>query len=65
MQKKELLELVGRIGPADKESAKKARLHQDNLTKPQGSLGALEDLAVKLAAIYRNPLPAIPSRASP
>jgi len=64
MQKKELLEFVGRIEPADKESAKKARFHQDNLTKPQGSLGALEDLAVKLAAIYRNPLPAIPSRAS-
>jgi nicotinate-nucleotide--dimethylbenzimidazole phosphoribosyltransferase len=35
----------------------------DQLTKPQGSLGALEDLAVKLAGITGDPRPALPRKA--
>ncbi len=36
-----------------------ARKRLDSLTKPQGSLGMLEDLAVQLAGITGNPLPRI------
>ncbi len=41
----------------DKEAGEKAQLRLDMLTKPQGSLGALERIAVKLAQIQGNPLP--------
>jgi nicotinate-nucleotide--dimethylbenzimidazole phosphoribosyltransferase len=36
-----------------------ARARQDTLTKPQGSLGRLEELSIQLAGIYASPLPAI------
>jgi nicotinate-nucleotide--dimethylbenzimidazole phosphoribosyltransferase len=36
-----------------------ARARQDDLTKPRGSLGRLEDLSVQVAGIMRNPLPKI------
>ncbi|MFB9246684.1 nicotinate-nucleotide--dimethylbenzimidazole phosphoribosyltransferase [Sphaerisporangium melleum] len=37
------------IGPADQEAMRLARAHQDNLTKPRGALGVLEEVAVRLA----------------
>jgi nicotinate-nucleotide--dimethylbenzimidazole phosphoribosyltransferase len=43
----------------DQISANQARLHQNQLTKPQGSLGILEDLSVQLAGIQANSTPAI------
>jgi nicotinate-nucleotide--dimethylbenzimidazole phosphoribosyltransferase len=36
-----------------------ARAHQDRLTKPPGSLGRLEDLAVQLAGAQRRPIPVL------
>ncbi|MDN5331382.1 MAG: nicotinate-nucleotide--dimethylbenzimidazole phosphoribosyltransferase [Tepidanaerobacteraceae bacterium] len=39
------------IGDLDGKAMQKARERLDNLTKPKGSLGALEDLAAKLAGI--------------
>jgi nicotinate-nucleotide--dimethylbenzimidazole phosphoribosyltransferase len=39
------------IAPPDASVAAAARRHQDDLTKPPGSLGRLEDLAVQLAAV--------------
>ena len=40
------------IQPADKEVAEQARARHGQLTKPPGSLGRLESLGVRLAAIY-------------
>ena len=39
-----------------------ARARQDRLTKPTGSLGRLEELAVQLAAITGQPLPTLHER---
>ncbi len=40
-----------KIQPLDQKAMAAARLRQDNLTKPAGSLGRLEDLSVQLAGI--------------
>lgn len=42
---------IKNIGKLDEEMMEKAQLRLDNLTKPPGSLGRLEDIAVKLAGI--------------
>ncbi len=42
---------VARIGELDAAAMEKARSHQKNLIKPYGSLGMLEDVAVKIAGI--------------
>lgn len=44
---------------ADPDSAAQALARQAQLTKPPGSLGALEDLAVRLAALQRRPRPRV------
>src|SRR5258705_5208907 len=36
-----------------------ARARQDMLTKPQGSLGRLEELSIQLAGITGKPIPAV------
>ncbi len=36
-----------------------ARIRQDQLTKPQGSLGRLENLSIQLAGITAQPLPTL------
>ncbi|GAI18897.1 unnamed protein product, partial [marine sediment metagenome] len=41
----------------------KARARQDTLTKPQGSLGRLEELSTQLAGIQGKPIPQIKHRA--
>jgi nicotinate-nucleotide--dimethylbenzimidazole phosphoribosyltransferase len=46
-----LQELIDRIPALDTAAAQAARARLDRLTKPPGSLGVLEDLAVRLAAI--------------
>ncbi|MCW7079411.1 MAG: nicotinate-nucleotide--dimethylbenzimidazole phosphoribosyltransferase [Canidatus Methanoxibalbensis ujae] len=43
----------------DYDAMRKARARQDRLTKPQGSLGFLEDLSVKVAGIKADPRPRI------
>ncbi|TYB57831.1 nicotinate-nucleotide--dimethylbenzimidazole phosphoribosyltransferase [Nonomuraea sp. PA05] len=42
-------ETLAAIRPADPRVLAEARAHQDRLTKPRGSLGVLEDVAVRLA----------------
>ncbi|GGO78859.1 nicotinate-nucleotide--dimethylbenzimidazole phosphoribosyltransferase [Nonomuraea cavernae] len=44
-----LAETLAAIRPADPRALAEARAYQDRLTKPKGSLGALEDVAVRLA----------------
>ena len=52
-------EIIGKIEPLDEEAMRLAKERQDNLTKPQGSLGILEELSIKLAGIQRTPKPKI------
>ena len=47
------------IRPLDEEAMAEARKRQDNLTKPQGSLGQLESLSIQIAGIKGNPRPQI------
>jgi nicotinate-nucleotide--dimethylbenzimidazole phosphoribosyltransferase len=48
------------IQPVDGEAADQARALQDRLTKPPGSLGRLEDVAVRLSAMARQVPPPVP-----
>jgi len=54
---------ISRIGPLSDEAMAAARARQDQLTKPQGSLGRLEELSIQLAGITRNPRPVIHHKA--
>jgi nicotinate-nucleotide--dimethylbenzimidazole phosphoribosyltransferase len=60
-------ELVARtiaaIGALDESAMAAARERQLRLTKPPGSLGRLEELAIQLAGVTGNPLPAFSQRA--
>lgn len=57
------LETVGaRIAPPRGASPHRVRAHLDALTKPQGSLGRLESVAVRLAAIVGDPPPVLRHR---
>lgn len=55
----QLEELITRIKPLDKVAMQSARIRQDILTKPQGSLGRLEELSIQLAGISACPLPSV------
>lgn len=46
-----LEETISQIKPSDKETMKKTQAKIDNLTKPIGSLGELENIAVKFSGI--------------
>jgi adenosyl cobinamide kinase/adenosyl cobinamide phosphate guanylyltransferase len=46
-----IADVVERIMPLDREAMREARDRLDALTKPRGSLGRLEELAVQLAGI--------------
>jgi nicotinate-nucleotide--dimethylbenzimidazole phosphoribosyltransferase len=50
-----LRKLLDRVGPPDAAAAERARRRLDALTKPPGSLGRLEDLVVRLAALGAEP----------
>lgn len=52
-----LKETISEIGELDQEVMEKAKARLDNLTKPPGSLGYLEDLAVQLAGIAGDVFP--------
>ena len=58
-----LEQILKGIEPLDEIAMKQARARQDTLTKPQGSLGVLEELSVKLAGIRGDPRPRISSKA--
>ena len=50
---------LAEIKPVDKEAMAEVRKRQDDLTKPQGSLGQLESLSIQIAGIKGNPRPRI------
>lgn len=52
-----LARLIKQVPPFDRRAARLARARQRTLTKPPGSLGRLEELAVRLAGLTGNPLP--------
>lgn len=54
-----LQETIDKIRPLDETAMRQARERQDELTKPRGSLGRLEELSVRLAGIQRRALPVI------
>lgn len=55
-------QLTQAIVPLDEAAMEAAWVHLDRLTKPPGSLGKLEGLAVKLAGITGEAKPALPKR---
>lgn len=50
---------ISGIKPLDKKSMGETRIRQDNLTKPQGSMGQLETLSIQVAGIKADPRPRI------
>lgn len=59
---KRLIDVTSRIRPLDREAMKTTRDHLDQLTKPQGSLGRLEELTIKLAGITGQERPRFPQK---
>lgn len=62
MDRPSLLRLANRIGPRDEAAMAVARARLDRLTKPPGSLGRLEELAITLAGITGQPVPSLPRK---
>ena len=58
-----LVNTLERIEPLDKKAMAEARARQDVLTKPQGSLGRLEELSIQLAGIQGKPIPQLKHKA--
>ncbi len=58
-----LMRIIEMIKPLDEEAMAEARARQDILTKPQGSLGRLEELSIRLAGIQGKPIPQIRHKA--
>jgi len=51
-----------RIAPLDEEAMTSARKRQDQLTKPPGALGRLEELSIWLAGVRAQPLPVLANK---
>lgn len=54
-----LQETIGKIGALDRGAMEQAQKHLDSLIKPPGSLGILEEIAVRLSGITGVPRPSI------
>jgi nicotinate-nucleotide--dimethylbenzimidazole phosphoribosyltransferase len=54
---------IASIKPLDDAAMKKAAARQDILTKPQGALGRLEEISIRLAGIQGKTLPVIKDKA--
>ncbi|HLG69654.1 MAG TPA: nicotinate-nucleotide--dimethylbenzimidazole phosphoribosyltransferase [Chloroflexota bacterium] len=52
-------ETIAGIGPLDEAAMAAARARQDTLTKPQGALGRLEEISIRLAGITGQAVPRI------
>src|ERR687896_1398990 len=57
-------ETIAAIRPLDEAAMAQARAHQNRLTKPQGTLGALEELSVRLAGLAGACPPPLPEPAA-
>ncbi len=53
----ELQRVIESIRPLDEEAMATARERQDQLTKPRGSLGKMEELSIRIAGMTGNPRP--------
>lgn len=58
-----ITETITQIQPLDQAAMNAARERQNQLTKPAGSLGRLEELSIQLAGIQRKPMPVINDKA--
>jgi nicotinate-nucleotide--dimethylbenzimidazole phosphoribosyltransferase len=56
-------DIVSSVQPLDHDAMEAARARQQELTKPAGSLGRLEEIAIQIAGITGQPLPEIPRKA--
>lgn len=54
---------IGMIKPLDKEAMAEVQARQNQLTKPRGSLGRLEELSIQLAGIQGKSIPQIRQKA--
>jgi nicotinate-nucleotide--dimethylbenzimidazole phosphoribosyltransferase len=52
-------DVIARIKPLDRQAGQAARVRQQRLTKPPGSLGRLEDLSIQVAGIVGSDRPRI------
>jgi nicotinate-nucleotide--dimethylbenzimidazole phosphoribosyltransferase len=59
-----LEETIAAIGPLDVDATSAARARQDNLTKPRGALGVLEDFSIQLAGLAGECPPPMPEPAA-
>ncbi len=59
----QLADVLAAIAPPDAEAMAAARERQDRMTKPRGSLGALEDVSVRLAGLAGGCPPPLPEPA--
>jgi nicotinate-nucleotide--dimethylbenzimidazole phosphoribosyltransferase len=59
---KTLKKTLEMIEPSDALAREACRKHLDQLTKPQGSLGVLEEMAMQIAAITRQHKPVLPKK---
>ena len=58
-----LSQVIQGIGPLDQRLMDEARKRQDELVKPQGSLGRLEELSIKICGIKREEFPRLSRKA--
>ncbi len=63
MDERKLHKIIGEIKPIEQGLKDEVQAHLDNLTKPKGSLGRLEELALRMALIQQRPRPSIPKKA--
>ena len=58
-----ILDRIASVTPLDAAAMELARSRQQQLTKPGGSLGRLEDIAIQIAGITKQPLPNVKQKA--
>ena len=56
-RQEEVGKTINSIAPLDRKAMAEGRARQDQLTKPRGSLGRLEELSIQLAGIRWEPIP--------
>src|SRR2546421_11626136 len=57
IMRQQILDRVSSVTHLDTVAMEQARSRQQQLTKPAGSLGRLEDIAIQMAGITKQPLP--------